>query len=399
MRKKQKEEKKIMTSMDNDELRQIINKNELWPVSLQKIRYMDKTYLEDDEAITKMMRNTKHERDRHQITKPIDAHEQNITPEAQVMIWNIEQQNTNESYCQDLSSITGTLNITLNNEVMQRLYFISDSEDAEMLQEWLSSELDSRENEKRPMVIIDRLICFIVNLGLFKYYQIIRNRDSKTNRTVGNLLKTVEIHENQSEFEERYIYKYAVAGSAASIVSNLSDVIAVDADGDYAISKLMNLSDTEVGLTCVIIVNLLRRILIWSMMKGEIAKCNDATNELYDYFRHVNYCDDRHAGVKDKFAYVLRQLDVIRTKGTEFLGVGNNEMETIRESDIRKVIGEPMRSYKHASRALSVLLTDDKGFCELCKCRMGRHMGMRIMINTARRRTIDVQCKLNGNSR
>ena len=133
MRKKQKE-KKIMTSMNNDDLRnQIINKSEQWPFSVQKTRFYEKTYIEDDEAVSRIIRNSA--RDRPQISKPINAHERNITPEAQVMIWNIEQQNTNENYCRNLSSITGTLNVTLNNRVIERLYSISDVEDAKMLRE------------------------------------------------------------------------------------------------------------------------------------------------------------------------------------------------------------------------------------------------------------------------
>ena len=188
----------------------------------------------------------------------------------------------------------------------------------------------------------------------------------------------MEIHQDESEFEERYIYKYAVVGSAASIVSNLSDVIAVDADGDHAITKLMNLSDTEVGLTSISIMNLIKRILIWSMMKGEIAKCNTATDELYKYFRHVNFAVDHNADIYDKFEYVIRQLDAIRVTATEMLRFGNEAIQKpVRQSDIRKVIGEPMRSYKHACNAVKLLLTDDKGFCKLCKCGRVRHMGMK----------------------
>ena len=261
---------------------------------------------------------------------------------------------------------------------------------------WLSSEVDSREkNEKRPLIIIERLISYINILGLFKYYQIIGNRDLKTNRAVGNLVKTVEIHQDESEFEERYIYKYAVVGSAASIVSNLSDVIAIDADGDHAISKLMNLRDAEVGLSSGAIMILIRRILIWSMMKGEIDKCRMATDGLYEYFRHVNFGDDHNAELYDKFEYVIRELDIIREKGTEGLKA-EREVIISRISLIRNLLGEPMRSYKHTCNAVRILLTDDKGFCRLCKCGMVRHIGVRIILNLARRRTIDVQCKLNG---
>ena len=69
-----------MTSNNDDLRNQIINKSELWPVSLQKNRFYEQTYLDDDEGISKIMRNRaieEHERDRHQIfSKPIHAHEQ-----------------------------------------------------------------------------------------------------------------------------------------------------------------------------------------------------------------------------------------------------------------------------------------------------------------------------------
>ena len=169
----------------------------------------------------------------------------------------------------------------------------------------------------------------------------------------------------------------------------------------YALDIKAKLTENE-RLAAIIVGYLeMRRLITWRIVVGDVERLDEVADEMHKVFFEVNNKNWTQMGTFEKVSIMFEHIDEVCDLVDDQVTIKdffNGQVDTTLTRARRIIVQSDDVAYQCMCKAISLMLSDERGTCRVCLDGLDRHKSMYILVNCMDNSLVILECQCEDRS-